>query len=118
MKKILLASILITINSCYLFKSGLNFEIYNNSNSKVENIKFYTSEKLNFTKIDKIESKNKIMNFLSMRNNKADGHYILEFNRKDGRKEKIQAGYYTNGSCLNNSITFEIQKDTTYIIYN
>jgi hypothetical protein len=53
-----------------------------------------------------------------MRNNKSDGHYILEFNRKDGRKEKIQAGYYTNGSCLNNSITFEIQKDTTYIIYN
>ena len=50
MKKILLASILITINSCYLFKSGLNFEIYNNSIKYDENA-MYFKHKNNITNI-------------------------------------------------------------------
>ena len=115
MKKLVLGIMLITLNSCDLFKSGINFEIDNQTNSIVRDIKFYTSENIKVIQIEKINPNQKTINFLSMKDNKTDGHYILEFTRENGNIERIEAGYYTNGSVLNDLIQFKIKTDTTNI---
>lgn len=113
MKKVFPLIILLILISCHLFReNGIDFKIVNNSGMEITNVKFYTSEQYQMAEFDKIEAAKSVSGFLSMKNNQADGNYILEFMRSDGRKEIQGAGYYTNGGSLNSWIRFEIKPDT------
>ena len=61
---------------------------------------------------DKIKPNQSVADFLSMKNNKHDGSYTLEFTRFNGIKESRGFGYYTNGGALDRWVEFEIQNDT------
>jgi len=118
-KKSILITLLLLVSSCFLInENGIDFKIKNNSDLPITNIKFYTTEKLVILKIDKIESNDSISEFLSMKNNKSDGEYILEFTRADGVIETKRCGYYTNGSALDKWVKFNVEKDTTFIKFS
>ncbi|AZQ57867.1 hypothetical protein EJ994_03250 [Maribacter sp. MJ134] len=118
MKKLLLLSLLITLSSCFLFQDkGIVFKIENTSDYPVTNIKISTSEHLDSITFDEIAPKDYREDFLSMKNNKSDGHYTLSFTREDGTTVNENHGYYTHGGSLENWIHFEIQNDTTVVRY-
>jgi len=114
MKKILLGILILFLNSCHFIGkgNGINFTIENKSDFPIENVKFTTSEHLTVMEFDKIEQNKNISDFLSMKNNKSDGEYILEFTRMNGKKVSKGYGYYTNGGALDSSVKFEIKNDT------
>ena len=119
MRKLTVIILIFTFSSCYLLKeNGIDVEIVNNSNSTVTNIKFTTSERLEFVEIEKIKPNEAISEFLSMKYNKSDGGYSIEFTRADGKKERSGGGYYTNGGSLDRWVKCEIQKDTTLIEFS
>lgn len=100
--------------SCNFINNGVDFKVSNKSNDIISNIKLKTSEKLDSVLIEKLE-KNKTENkFLSLKNNKYDGHYIIEFERNN-LKKNYSFGYYTNGSNIENAIIIEITKDSINI---
>lgn len=116
MNKLIIIILLLALNSCSLLKeNGINFEIKNNSDLAIENVKFYTSEKLDILEFKKIESNYIAKRFLSMTNNKIDGSYILEYNRIGGQTEVYSRGYYTNGGSLDELVQFEIKNDTILV---
>jgi len=113
MKKLIAIILLLSLNSCYLLKeNGIKFTIKNKSDFPIKNLKFSTSEKLTIIEFDKVEPNQSIADFLSMKNNKQDGSYTLEFTRSNGIKESKGFGYYTNGVALDRWVEFEIQNDT------
>jgi len=119
MRKLTVVILIFTLSSCYLLKeNGIDVEIVNNSNSTITNIKFTTSERLEFVEIEKIKPNETISEFLSMKYNKSDGGYFIEFTRADGKMEKSGGGYYTNGGSLDRWVKFEIQNDTTYVKFS
>jgi len=112
MKKILLFGfIVLTLNSCKFKEKGISFVIQNESKYKLEKVRFSTSENLAVMKFEKIEPKESVSDFLSMKENKSDGTYVLEFKR-NGKKETKNCGYYTNGGALDTKVKFEIENDT------
>ncbi len=116
-KTFLIFNVVLILNSCYLFKeNGIGVVIKNNSKKLISNVKVTTSENLNSVDIIQIGPGENISDFLSMKNNQSDGSYVLEFTRQNGTKETIGAGYYTNGGSLNSRITFEIDKDTAFVV--
>lgn len=114
MKKIILIVLLLTLNSCYQFKeNGIQFSIKNKSNFSIKNVKFTTSEKLNTIAFNKIEPDESVDSFLSMKNNKTDGSYILEFTDINGNKKSESFGYYSNGQTANGEyVVFEINNNS------
>ena len=117
MKKLMVGILILTLYSCHLIGkgNGIKFKIKNNSELTLTNVKFYTSEKLSIAKFDKIEPNENISDFFTMKNNKTDGEYILEFTRENGIKEKSNGGYYTNGGSLDRWIEFDVKSDTTFV---
>jgi len=117
MKKLIVGILILSLNSCHLIGrgNGIKFKIENSSELNIKNVKFYTSEKLVIAEFDKIESNKTVSDFLTMKNNKSDGEYILEFTRENGIKEKSNGGYYTNGGALDRWIEFDIKPDTTLV---
>lgn len=109
----LIGILLLTLNSCHLIgkKNGIEFTIENKSDFPIENVKFTTSENLAQLKFDKIETNGNVSDFLTMKANKSDGNYVLEFTR-NGKKEIQGYGYYTNGGALDNWVEIEIANDT------
>lgn len=117
-KKLIAIFILLVLNSCNLLKeNGIGLKIKNNSNSSISNIQFYTTEKLSTLIFNKIEPNKNLKGFLSMKNNKSDGAYTLEFTRLNGKKENFSSGYYTNGKTLDSLVEFEIKEDTILVKY-
>jgi len=114
MKKILFGVLILTLNSCNLIGkgNGIKFTIENKSDLPIENVRFTTSENLAELKFDKIEPHENVSDFLTMKDNKSDGSYVLEFTRVNGKKESQGYGYYTNGGALDKWIEFEIKNDT------
>jgi hypothetical protein len=118
-KLTLLIIIALTLNSCYLFReNGIEFEIENNSDTPISDVKFTTSEYLNSVDFTIINSDEKVSDFLKMSKNKLDGNYVLKFTRENGKKEIIGSGYYTNGSPLDSRVNFKIEKDTVFVTTN
>ena len=112
MKKILLFGyIVLTLNSCKFIEKGISFVIQNESKFTLEKVRFSTSENLAVMKFDKIEPKECVSDFLTMKENKSDGTYVFEFTR-NGKKETKSYGYYTNGGALDARVKFEIRNDT------
>jgi len=118
-KRLSVIILFLTLNSCYLLKkNGIDFEIVNKSNAEITNVKFTTSEKLNIIEIEKIEPNEIMSEFLSMKYNKTDGAYFLEFTRSNGKKEIFKRGYYTNGGSLDRWVKFEVEKDTVVVEFS
>ena len=120
MKKLpfLLILILILFNSCNLIQEkGIDFKIINNSDSQISNVKISTSENLDSITFEEIVPKDYREDFLSMKQNKVDGHYTLSYTRQDDTTVNENHGYYTNGGSLESWICFEIQNDTTLVKY-
>ena len=78
----------------------------------VISVPFNTSEKLEAVGIDRIEPNECTPGFLTKKNNIADGVYVFEFIRSNGKEEKKSAGYSANGSSFNKLVRFEIKPDT------
>lgn len=114
MKQCLLLIAVCVLNSCHLIgkADSVSFEITNNSENVISDIEFYTSEKLEIVNIDNIQPKQTISKVLQMKNNKTDGSYILKFKRKSGKEELYKNGYYTNGSPLEHTLSFNVKADT------
>ncbi len=119
MKKLLAIMIILTLNSCFMFKeNGIEMKIKNDSSEPITNVEFTTTEKLETIKIDRIEPNESITEFLSMRKNKSDGAYSLTFTRANGKKEISGGGYYTNGGSLDHWVDFIVEKDTTIVKFD
>lgn len=120
MKKILFGIIILISNSCHLIGpgDGIKFTVKNNSDFPIENVRFTTSENLAEFKFDNIKPNQNVSDFLSMKKNKSDGSYVLEFTRMNGKKESKGYGYYTNGGALDSWIEFEIKNDTVISKYS
>lgn len=114
MKIILFGILILTLNSCHLIRKEdvIKFMIKNNSDFPIENVRFTTSENLAEFKFDKIKPNESVSDFLTMKENKSDGSYMLEFNRMNGKEESKAYGYYTNGGTLDSWIELEIKNDT------
>jgi len=113
MKRLIMVLLLFSLASCK--EKGVSFEITNHSNFDITHVKFFTSEKLSQVKFDRIEAGKRVCGFLSMKTNRADGTYILEFTDHKGLVKTVSAGYYTNGAPLDKSVLFEIDRDTSFI---
>ena len=113
MKKMIVGILILTLNSCNLIGkgNGIEFSIENKSDFPIENVRFTTSENLTELKFDKIEPNENVSDFLTMKDNKSDGSYMLEFTR-NGKKLTQDYGYYTNGGALDKWVEFEIENDT------
>ena len=119
MKKLIVITVILTLNSCLLFKeNGIEMKIKNNSSEPITNVEFTTTEKLKIIKIDKIEPNESVTEFLSMKKNKSDGAYSLTFNRANGKKEITGGGYYTNGGSLDHWVDFKVDNDTTIVKFD
>ena len=111
MKKYIFALFLIFSISCLYEGNGIDYLIKNTSEHPVTKVKFYTSERVNIAVVDSINAQGRSSGWLSMKKNKGDGNYILEFQRHNGKIEKHSGGYYTN-KAISRFIEFEIQNDT------
>ncbi len=104
---------LVGLIACGLFEeNGIAFELCNNTDMPVTGVRFTTFEKLEAVGIDRIEPNECTSGFLTMKNNIADGAYVFEFTRSNGKEEKKSAGYSANGSSFNKLVRFEIKPDT------
>ena len=101
--------------SCSFSGTGIKVEIINNSNERISDIEFTTSERLEVVQLKEVSPKETVIEFLSMKKNEVDGNYILTFNRANGENEIMQAGYYSNGTPLNKKISYTIEKDSTSV---
>ena len=109
----------IALNSCFFYKKdGVEIKIKNDSEESITNVEFTTTEKLKSVRIDEVQANSSVSEFLSMRNNKTDGAYLLTFTRADGTKEVKSEGYYTNGSSLNHWIDVIVKNDTTIVKFD
>ncbi len=99
------------MSSCNLSKSGIEVTIENKSDFTIENLIFSTSENLAELKFDKIEPNENVSDFLTMKDNKIDGSYVLKFTQ-NGKKKTQHYGYYTNGGTLDKWVEFKIKNDT------
>lgn len=119
MKKLFVIILVLSLSSCFKHKEkGIDFEIKNESELTIKEIKFYTSEKTTIAEFHKIEPNESTTSFLAMKNNQSDGGYVLEFTRSDGQKEISSNGYYTNGSPLDRKISLVVKKDTILWRFN
>lgn len=119
MKKLIVITIILTLNSCSMFKeNGIEMKIKNNSSEPITNVEFTTTEKIEIIKINKIEPNESVTEFLSMRKNKTDGAYSLTFTRANGKKETSSGGYYTNGVSLDHWIDLIVENDTTIVKFD
>ena len=112
MRNLILLCFLATFISCSKYTSEINFEIQNNSEKSLSNIKFFTSEKKEVLTFGELKSGQAENGTLSMKENKSDGHYILEFTNANGDIKRYSKGYYSNGKPQNGNVLFEIQNDS------
>ena len=113
MKKVWTLTLLLWYCACHFPKeNGVNIRIKNDSDLPITNLKFYTSEKLDSVRFNKIEARKSRTGFLSMKNNKTDGSYVLELTRDDETNDSYSGGYYTNGGSLENKVIIEVKQDT------
>ena len=112
-KVVIIIVAFLTLNSCQFIgvRKGINFKIENKSNNTLKQITFSTSEMLDVISFDNINPNESVSGFLTMKDNKSDGTYVLEFTQ-NGKREIKRNGYYTNGIALDHWIEFEIKNDT------
>ncbi len=75
----------------------------------VISVPFNTSEKLEAVGIDRIEPNECTSGFLTKKNNIADGAYVFEFTRSNGKEERRVPG------ILQTAVRFKIKPDTVVV---
>lgn len=115
MRTIFYLVVLSSLFSCNSINNTVEISIINNSDKIIKNVKCYTSESKEGVTFALLNPYEKADKHLSMKKNKTDGNYILEFTNENGETIKHIDSYYTNGKTLSNTIIFEIQNDT--VIY-
>lgn len=116
MKKTVLSLTMLVLMSCQIFKErGVHIKIVNHTDGPITKVIISTSEKLDHITLDTLSPNESNSNFLSMKNNKTDGSYTLEYELQDGSKINDNHGYYTNGGALDEWIRFDIKNDTTLV---
>ena len=111
-------SIALTLNACKPDQGkGIAVSVENNCEQAINNLKITTSEHLSSLNYPLIKDGQEIDAFLDMEKNRIDGHYEISFTRKNGKKELIKRGYYTNGGPLEAQLDIDIQSDTTIISF-
>ena len=119
MNELITIMIMLTLNSCSIFKEkGIEMRIKNDSCEPITHVEFTTTEKLDVIGIDTIEPNESTSEFLSMRKNKTDGSYLLTFNGANGGTEIVSDRYYTNGGPLDQWINFIVENDTTIVNFD
>jgi len=109
-------AVALTLNACKPDQGkGIAVSVDNNSQQTIYNLIITTSEHLSSLNYPLIKNGQEIDAFLDMEKNRLDGHYEISFNRKNGKKELIKRGYYTNGGPLETQLDIDIQSDTTII---
>ena len=117
MKNTFLILPFLILTSCSQIRNEIEVSVINKSNFSLKNIKCYTSENKEFVFFNEILINEEKSKFLSMKGNKKDGHYIIEFSNENGDYQKHEDGYFTNGFPLGQLIEFEIQNDTVIFKY-
>lgn len=93
---------------------GISIKLVNNSRMNITDIKFYTSEEVATYELEQLAPELVVEGFLSMEENKIDGHYILEYTDQEGEQQR-NTGYYTNGAPIEEFVRIEFKADTTEI---
>jgi hypothetical protein len=118
-KNVIAILFILILNSCYsISENRIKVAIKNNSNEPITNLEFTTTENLDVIRIDRIEPKDQVKEFLSMEKNELDGGYTLTFTRTNGEEQFISTGYYTNGGPIYRSVIFTVETDTTLVVFN
>jgi hypothetical protein len=113
-----LVYVIILLSCKHLTEKGIQVTVKNSSSSTINEIEIGTSEKLatiNYVKLNPGKEKNTL---LTMKDNKTDGTYSIQYTLPDGKKENINAGYYTNGAPLEGSMFIDIKSDTTLVTFS
>ncbi len=119
MKKAISILLILILNSCFIeSENGIKVEIKNNSDTPITNVEFTTSENLEVIRFDKIESKETVNEFLSMKKNQSDGAYSLTFTRTSEKKEVSSNGYYTNGGSLDKWVKYTVGVDSISVVFS
>ena len=106
--------ITLTLNACRNDQGkGIAISVDNNSEQPIYNLTITTSEHLYSLHYPVLTADQEIDAFLDMEKNRIDGHYEISFTRKNGKKELIKRGYYTNGGPLEAQLDIDMQSDTT-----
>lgn len=104
--------IVLTLVSCNYLKKGVEVKIDNNSDEKITDIVFTTSENLESIEFESIDTNKSVKGFLSMKENKVDGTYLIKFTRKNGKIESKEISYFSNGIPLEEIIEIKITNDS------
>ena len=104
--------IVLTLFSCNYLKQGIEVKIDNDSNETITDIVFTTSENLETIEFESIDTNKSVKGFLSMKENKVDGTYLIKLTRKNGKIESQEIGYYSNGIPLEEIIEIKITNDS------
>lgn len=112
MKKFLIGLIFLTLVSCDYLKKGVEVKIVNNSDGAITDVVFTTSENFETIEFDSIDANKSVKGFLSMKENKVDGHYLIKLTRKNGEIESKEIGYYSNGVPIEEIIEIKITNDS------
>ena len=102
--------------SCYEYQDNIRVRVINNSNSKVANIKVYTSNNKNEILFNNLKNDGELNFILNLKQEKSDGDYFLEYVNNKNQKVIYHNGYFSNGIPLDKEIIFTIENDT--IEYN
>lgn len=101
----------------FLNPVGIHFKIVNNSNTAITNIKFYTTERTSEFVLDRLEKDATVEDFLSMRKNKAEGTYSIEYTDYKG-DQVVRNGFYAKGKPLDEFVRVAITQDTTIFTFS
>lgn len=112
MKKFLMGLIVLIFFSCNYLKKGVEVRIDNNSDETITDVLFTTSENLETIEFESIDTNKSVKGFLSMKENKVDGTYLIKFTRKNGNIESKKVDYYSNGVPLKEIIEIKITNDS------
>jgi hypothetical protein len=113
-----LVYVLILISCKPYTEKGIAVIVKNSSSSTIHDTEIGTSEKLSTINNVILNPGKEINSFLKMKENKTDGSYIILYTLANGKKENIDAGYYTNGAPIERSMYIDIQRDTTLVTFS
>ncbi len=109
---------LVMISSCsFNTKKGIKISIENKSNHNLENVSLSTTENVIELKLEKLNKGDVYSDFLSLKDNKVDGAYVIKFKRQNKEFEEHRFGYYTNGTALEDSMKIEILNNEIQVKY-
>lgn len=120
MKPFLVLIVLLSIFTACNRRSGkgISVKVKNDSNAEIRGLRITTSEQLASINTRSIKADEDLEGFLNMNDNSTDGSYVISFARENGKTERLNRGYYTNGSPLEANMQIEIKADTTLVTFS